>query len=247
MCLAGSMRAQSSTANASNELEMSAGITHGARLDRAASATRFAGEGFEFGLRHSATGKRATISTSLRGGVRSLAAAGVTPARARATESSGELALSLFPASRAAALGPITFGLTLRAAGTVVGHHLTEPTTRTLNYAFGTSTVGPALRTEHAFGAGKATVQLDVPLAGVVVQSYSAVGPLTGLANMSTSWTTLSSLRSAGLTLSYEPVTRRRWGLVYQYRLQGSSYDATQPVRSVTHGLSIGVAWRGAR
>src|SRR5262245_8158766 len=96
MCLAGTLRAQSSTANASNELEMSAGVTHGARLDRAASATRFAGDGFEFGLRHAASGRRVSISTSLRGGVRSLAAAGVSTARARATESSGELALSAF-------------------------------------------------------------------------------------------------------------------------------------------------------
>ncbi|HEU4995528.1 MAG TPA: hypothetical protein VFT29_11950 [Gemmatimonadaceae bacterium] len=223
---------------------MSAGITHGARLDRAASATRFAGDGFELGLRHAAIGKRATISTSLRGGVRSLAAAGVTAGRTRATESSGELALSLFPAS-GTTLGPITFGLTMRAAGTVVGHHLTEPTTRTLSYAFGTATVGPSVRMNRAIGGGKATAQLDVPLAGVVVQSYSAVRSITGLANVDTRWTTLGALRAGGLSLSYEPASRGRWGIVYQYRLQGAAYDATQPVRSLTHALSIGIVWRG--
>src|SRR5262245_19862579 len=90
LCLAGSVRAQSSTARASNELEMSAGITHGARLDRAASATRFAGDGFELGLRHAAIGRRATISTSVRGGVRSLTTAGALPGRTRATEAGGE-------------------------------------------------------------------------------------------------------------------------------------------------------------
>src|SRR5258705_13259205 len=119
MCLAGTLRAQSSTANASNELEMSAGITHGARLDRAASATRFAGDGFEFGLRHAAIGRRATISTSLRGGVRSLTAAGVTPARARPTGARGAPAVSAFPPSRAPAFGPVPFGLPMHAARTL--------------------------------------------------------------------------------------------------------------------------------
>jgi hypothetical protein len=131
-------------------------------------------------------------------------------------------------------------GIDLQATAAVIAHSYMDPDTRKMSYVFGTMTLGPALLLERALGEGSATVQLSVPVVGVVAQPYSAVW--TSRPPLDLHFATLASLRSASATVAYRSPVHYGVALLTEYRLNVMRYEHVLPVRGLSHSIAVGIA-----
>jgi hypothetical protein len=231
--------AQSAHATNQRELSISAGLAFSDRVDEVVSPSRFAGAGLDAGIGYASLGGKAAILVSLRGGTRALSASGAQRSGEQLTD--GELHVSVFPVRGTSALGTrVMLGIDLQASAAVISHHYMDPEERTMSYVFGTMTLGPAIMLEHSLGAGTATVQLAVPVVGVVAQPYSAVWSSRPPLDLHVA--TLGSLRSAAAAVAYRSPARYGVALLSEYRLSVMRYEHVLPVRGLSHSVAIGVA-----
>jgi hypothetical protein len=231
--------AQSAHVTTQRELSITAGLTRSDRLDKVVSPSRFAGAGIDVGLAYASLGNTATILVSLRGGARTLTAAGPQLSGERLTD--GDFHISAFRARGTSVLGArLKLGIDLQATAAVIVHSYMDPEARTMSYVFGTTTLGPALLLERPLGDGSATVQLSVPVMGVVAQPYSAVW--TSRPPLDLHFATIASLRSASASVAYSSPVHFGVCLVSEYRLGVMRYEDVLPVRGLSHSVAIGVA-----
>jgi len=156
----------------------------------------------------------------------------------------GDIHLSLFPATGARALGGrVSLGLDAQTTASVIAHHYPDPAAKTESYVFGTLTLGPSLLFERPVGEGSVSAQLSVPVAGFVVQPYSALR--NARPPLDFRGATLASLQSASGLFSYQTSQRRGMSMLYQYGLSMTRYEHALPVRGLSHSMTIGVgrAW----
>jgi hypothetical protein len=131
-------------------------------------------------------------------------------------------------------------GVDLQATAAVIVHNYVDPEARTMSYVFGTTTLGPAMLLQRPLGDGSATIQLSVPVVGVVAQPYSAVW--TSRPPLDLHFATLASLRSASAAFAYRSPVHYGVRLLSEYRLGVMRYEDVLPVRGLSHSVAIGIA-----
>jgi hypothetical protein len=227
----------------STEVGVSAGVGQSMRRDLSASPLDFAGHGGDIGatLRHVAG--LSTIELTLNGGQRSLQSSS-TASRATESVGQGQLSLALFRAvdGRSDCACGVAIGAALSANMIATQHAYDDPTHRSSNFLFGSAGIGPAASWRVPVAGGFFDARLNVPLASVVGHSYSVINEHDAATNWRPAMP--NALRSATTTLAFTSAAKGRVGFTWRYRAEALRYDDVQPVRALTHSLSVGIVTR---
>jgi hypothetical protein len=227
----------SSSSSTRHELSINIGGARNDRLDQVVSPSRFAGDGFDLGIRHIGVLHGLTVMTTLNGGARWLASSTSKTSAERVFD--GDLGLTAFPGRPLTLWGSsLSFGVALHANTAVLDHQYTDASAQNMSYMFGAATIGPAMLWTKRLGVGTGALQLGVPLVGLVAQPYSAVR--LGQFNPAFHWATLTSLSGASAAASYTLPITSRLGMRYEYDLGLTRYDGVLPVRVLNQSLSVG-------
>jgi hypothetical protein len=228
---------------ASTEVGVTAGIGQSIRRDLSASPLDFAGHGGNFAATFHHVTRRSIAEFSLSGGSQSLRS---SSANSLASEhlGQGQFALALLRTlgdDKQCSCG-ISLGAALMANAMVTRHAYGDPTHRSSDFLFVTGGVGPAAAWRTRVSGGFFDARLLVPIASVVEHSYSVVNEHDAAA----AWRFASpgSLRAATATIAFASTADKRIGVTWSYRAELLRYDDVQPVRGLTHSLSVGVVTR---
>jgi len=239
LACAGLCEAQSSTDSQRHELSVGGGVSRDDRFDQVVSPSRFSGVSVTGRIGYDGFVKGARVRADLHGGSGLLSAP--APQRSDERVSDGDFHLSLFPGAGTRAFGGrLSLGLDVATAASLIAHQFSDPAAKKESYLFGTMTVGPSLLLERPLGEGSLSAQLSVPVAGVVLQPYSAVRGTRSPLDFHSA--TLASLRSATGLFAYRSPQRAGMSMLYQYGLSMMRYDNALPVRGLSHSMTIGVA-----
>ena len=233
---ASSAAAQSSTGN---ETSISLGAGHTSRLDRAASPVRFEGSGLELNVQRRTPLLGTDARFAVKGGWYGLSSAASPESRENLFSAGFRLDLAEPRGSRG--LRP-QLGIATDLQANVAVHRYARVSAAEKAFVFGTATIGPTAAWQRSIGGGEASLQVGLPLAGLVVRPYSAMRagqPLSGAR-----WVTIGSLRAPTLGASFTTSERSRFPLTFSYNLGMTRFEDPMPVRALTHSLTVKIGRR---
>jgi hypothetical protein len=227
----------------STELGVSAGVGQSTRRDLSASPLDFAGNGGDIAASFRHVAGLSTLELTLNGGQRSLRSSS-TASNATERVKQGQLSVALLRAigeNKDCTCG-ISIGAALSASTMVTRHAYDDPTHRSSDFVFGAAGIGPAAALRVPVAGGFFDARLIVPVASVIEHSYSIVNEHDAATNWR--FAMPNALRAASATLAFTSAAKSRVGFMWLYRAEALRYDDVQPVRALTHSLSVGVVTR---
>ena len=222
----------------STTLRLDAGVSWTVRRDLSASPLAFGGLGADAAVTLERDLERTSLQLFLRDSERHMSSAATPPASERVMQTqagAGFLRRLNHPES---GIGELRLGLMIESSLALTTHHYADPTHRVSSFVFHATTMGPVVAWRKAMLDGYLRAQLSTPIVGVVVHSYSVVNEEGDATTRRV--VTPAALRELSGSVSFAPVTTRRLGVIYTYRIDASRYDDIQSVRSASQSVTIG-------
>jgi hypothetical protein len=226
----------------SRELTIAGGVTHAARSDQVVSPSIFGGLGVDGLVRARVPLFGLDATTSLTGGIRSLSSSASTHENLY----EGQLRFDLMQreAAQHSVFRP-ALGIGTQFDLAVTDHHYGNEAFGQKAFVYGMAAIGPVARWDAPLGNGHASLQLGLPVAGVVIHPYSAIRaghPLWEPKNV-----TLAGLQAPELGITYTKPLDNRVSLFTGYRAKMTRYDGELPVRGFNQSLLFGITLGGGR
>lgn len=229
----------------SQSLTATSGLTIGQHLDASSSPIPFTGTGFEGRLRYERTAGRwdATIAADAARRLYTSRADAGTSVRERAFDGSFNATLLRdFTTDSVAAFGA---GLALDVRGGLLTHHYADPNATSTDYVNGYALLGPAVRYRHSAFGGVAVARLSVPLFGIAHHPYTDARIDDAAPSLRT--VSPATLRGYDASIGFESSTKRRIGVISEFRVQALDYADLQRARTASTSLTAGIIMRFGR
>lgn len=229
----------STCASPRSSLNLSAGVAQSDRVDQTASPIQFGGRGADVSATYERASGALCISTTGRGGMKTLMPANGVASRERLIDAELGVAALRTVSARENGTRAVGLGLDLRAHYAFTNHRYADPEQSTSDFRIGTLTLGPAVRWRETIRGGNAVLQLSTPLVSVVDHPYTAVtadrmGPRLD-------FTSVNALRGLQGALSYEWRATRNMSILAKYQASWMRYDDVRPVRALTQSFGVGI------
>jgi hypothetical protein len=224
------------------EFTIAGGLARADRIDRVVSPSLFGGLGVDGLVRARAPLFGLDATTSLSAGIRSLTSAAST----HESLYEGQLRFDLL--QRASAQHSIfrpALGVGTQLDVAVTDHRYGSEAFGQKAFIYGLAAIGPIARWDAAVAGGQASLQLGVPLAGVVIHPYSAIRaghPLWEPKGM-----TIADLQAPQLGISYARRIDNGVSLFTGYRANMTRAGGELPLRGFSQSFLFGVTLGGGR
>ncbi len=222
------------------EFTVAGGLTRADRIDRVVSPSLFGGLGFDGLVRARAPLFGLDATTSLSAGMRSLSSSAATHENLY----EGQLRFDLLQrASEQHSIFRPVFGIGTQLDMAVTDHQYGSEAFGKKAFVYGMAAVGPIARWDAPVAGGQASLQLGVPLAGVVIHPYSAIREGHPLWEPKT--VTIANMQAPQLGLSYTRPMGNGVSLFTGYRANMTRYAGELPLRGFSQSFLFGLTLGG--